>query len=96
MKQLVDKWLKADFDQKIFQGKLGLKVGVDVDNKAGCSMLRNTLELAACIDKKVNNLAVLDYIYKNPSISAFATLVTQVQYLRSQMTAQQEAFRNFC
>lgn len=95
LKNCVDKWQKADFDRKIFQGRLGLKAGFGVDNTAGLSMLRNTLELAACIDRQLSNQALVGYIYEHPVEKTFASLASHAAQFRVTMTSQQESYEAF-
>ena len=95
LKHRVDKWQKADFDRKIFQGRLGLKAGVGVDNTVGLSMLRNTLALAACVDGHLSNKTLVDYIYGHPAESTFMSLASHTEQLRVTMTSQQESYDAF-
>jgi very-short-patch-repair endonuclease len=83
LRQKVEKWQNADFDNKLFQGRLGLEPGVNAKNAAGLSMLRNTLELAVCLDGLLCNKALVDYIYKNPVQETFVSLSHHTQALRS-------------
>lgn len=95
LKQLVDKWQKADFDTKIFQGRLGLKAGVVFDNTAGLSMLCNTLELAGCIDGRMSNQALIGHIYQHPVESIFTTLASHAQQCGVTMMLQKESYEAF-
>ncbi|MFT6554138.1 DUF4011 domain-containing anti-phage protein Hhe [Alcanivorax sp. DSM 26295] len=74
LKHKVEKWQAADIDAKLFQGRLGLKPGVNADNAVGLSMLRNTLEIATCVDGKLSNEALIEHIYKTPTKKTFASL----------------------
>ncbi len=95
LKHRVDKRQKADFDRKLFQGRLGLKAGVGVDNTVGLSMLRNTLALAACVDGHLSNKTLVDYIYGHPAESTFMSLASHAEQLRVTMTSQQESYDAF-
>ncbi|RLJ18907.1 AAA family ATPase [bacterium endosymbiont of Escarpia laminata] len=95
LKHRVEKWQKADFDRKIFQGRLGLKAGVGVDNTVGLSMLRNTLALAACVDGQLNNQPLVGYIYGHPAESTFVSLASHAEQFRVTMTSQQESYDAF-
>lgn len=95
LKLRVDKWQKADFDREIFQRNLSLKVGVGVDNTAGLSILRNTLEVATCIDGQLNNQVLIGYIYQHPVESAFASLASHAEQLRVTMASQQASYEIF-
>lgn len=95
LKTLVEKWQHADYDKKIFQGRLGLEAGVGVDNTTGLAMLRDTLEIAASIDEQVNSKVLADNIYKHPAKSTFKSLALLTQQLQSRMTAQHETYDDF-
>ncbi|MES9874191.1 MAG: DUF4011 domain-containing anti-phage protein Hhe [Candidatus Sedimenticola sp. 6PFRAG7] len=95
LRQRVDKWQRADFDRKIFQGRLGLNVGIDTDNSAGLSMLRNTLKLADCVDGKLRNQVLVSHIYEHPTEFTFSTLTAHARQLRSAMDTQQESYDAF-
>ncbi len=86
---------KADFDRKIFQGRLGLKVGVDADNTTGLPMLRNTLVLADCVDKQLHNQALVSRIYEHSAESIFSALSSHARELRTTMDSQQEFYDTF-
>lgn len=83
LKQKVEKWQAADFDAKLFQGRLGLNPGVNTDNAAGLSVLRNTLEIAICVDGKLSNEALTQHIYKTPTKETFASLDQHARVLRA-------------
>jgi very-short-patch-repair endonuclease len=95
LKQCVDTWQKADFDRKLFQGRLGLKAGVGVDNSDAISMLRNTLHLATCINGQLGNQVLVGHIYEYPAEATFSTLATQAEKLLVTMTLQQLAYDGF-
>ena len=95
LKQAVDKWQKANFDNKLFQGRLGLNVGVDMDNTIGLSALRNTLEVATCVDGKLKTQELVNYIYGQPSKSTFDSLLSLAQKLRTSVNSQKEAYNSF-
>jgi superfamily I DNA and/or RNA helicase/very-short-patch-repair endonuclease len=91
----VSKWRAADFDKKLFQGRLGLKPGINVDNSSSLSVLRNTLLVAACVDKQLKNEYIQRYIYNQPSASTFskiAELSGQLKTAVKSQTASYEAF----
>ena len=83
LKHKVEKWQTADFDTKLFHGQLGLKPGVNADNAAGLSMLRNTLEIATCVDDKLSNEALIQHIYKTPTKETFASLYQHARILQA-------------
>ncbi len=91
LKHKVDKWQKADFDRKLFQGRLGLAVGVGIDNHAGVSTLRNTLNVAASIEGQLSNPPLVQYLYRDPAPSVFKSLAAHAQALRAVKSAQDAA-----
>ena len=95
LKQRIEKWQSADFDQQLFQGKLGLKPGVSADNTTGLSILRNTLELASCVDGQISNQALVDYIYKNPVKHSFALLSDCIDPLRRAVDAEESTYNDY-
>jgi len=95
LKDKVNIWRKSDLDGKIFQGRLRLEAGADADNTTGLSMLRNTLELAACVDGRLANQALVSYIYEHPADSTFASLATLTRQLRVAVSSQVETYEAF-
>ena len=95
LKQNVEKWRKAGFDKKLFQGRLGLEPGVNVDNSAGLSILRDTLKLAACVDGRLCNHALINYIYKNPIKETFILLSEQAEDLRGAVETEKSSYKNY-
>lgn len=95
LKQRVETWQKADFDRKLFQGRLGLKVGFGAENAIGMSMLRNTLQLAQRIDGQLGNQALVNHIYNNPTDATFSFLASQAEQLRATLLLEQASFENF-
>ncbi|MDO9069015.1 MAG: hypothetical protein Q7W05_11240, partial [Deltaproteobacteria bacterium] len=63
LKKAIIKWEAADYDNRLFQGRLGLKIGVHVDNTSSLSMIRNTLTIAGCVDQQLTNDYVRQRIY---------------------------------
>lgn len=95
LKKKVEKWRNADFDKKLFQGKLGLKPGVNTDNSTGLSVLRNTLEIATCVDGQLHNQALIDHIYKNPTKETFTSLSAHAKDLRIAVEAEKASYDNY-
>jgi len=91
----VEKWQKADFDNRLFQGRLSLRPGIGVDNCAGLSILQNTLDLAACVNEKLRNKALIDHIYQYPTEATFAFLKKQAIQLREVADAENSAYDIF-
>lgn len=89
LKMRVGNWQNADLDHTLFQGKLGLELGARSDNSAGLSILGNTLKLAASIDKKIDNPALVKYIYENATEESFTLLRNHSQQLCAIVESQQ-------
>lgn len=95
LKHKVEKWQAADFDTKLFQGRLGLKPGVNADNAAGLSMLRNTLEIATCVDNKLSNEALIQHIYKTPIKKTFASLDQHARVLLAIVGSEKSGYEAY-
>lgn len=91
----VSTWKKADFDGKLFSGKLNLQVGVAIANSKGLSMLRHTLDLATSLAEHVETPAIINYLNKNPQIAALSTLVQHAKQLHEALTIQDSAYENY-
>jgi len=94
LRQRIDLWEKANFDEKVFHKKLGLKIGSNVDNTVGLSMLRNTLKIANHVENNLNKV-LASYIYKHPSQATFTTLASLAEQLRNTITIHQKAYADF-
>ena len=88
LKKSVKNWGTADFNNKIFQGRLGLKLGVNVNNDSSLSKLRNTLVLADTIDTKLISEDIRKFIYDQPVSSTFSALLVFATELKSALGAQ--------
>ncbi|MCG5500459.1 DUF4011 domain-containing anti-phage protein Hhe [Ectothiorhodospira lacustris] len=95
LKHMVEKWQAADFDTKLFQGRLGLNPGINTDNSAGLSMLRNTLEIATCVDDKLSNEALIQHIYKTPTRTSFAALDHHARILRAVVKSEKSGYEAY-
>ena len=95
LKKAVNKWEKADFDNKLFQGRIGLKTGVNADNAASLSILRNTLAVAACLDQQVTNKEVSQRIYDQPTTTTFNSLSALSGRLRTAVDIQAAKYESF-
>lgn len=95
LRQRVEIWQKADFDRKLFHGKLGLQVGLGVDNSKGLSMLHHTLDLAACIAEHVKTPALVEYINQNPQVATFDALPNYAEQLHEALKMQDSAYNEF-
>ncbi|MEW8394241.1 MAG: DUF4011 domain-containing anti-phage protein Hhe [Candidatus Thiodiazotropha sp.] len=95
LKHKVEKWQAAAFDAKLFQGRLGLKHGVNADNAAGLSMLQNTLEIATYVDEKLTNEALIEHIYKNPNKDTFTSLDQHVRRLQAAVGLEKSSYEAY-
>lgn len=95
LKQYIDKWQNADLDRKLFHEKLGLTIGVGIDNSAGLSMMHNTLELAACIDGQLCNQILVNYIYEHPTEATFSFLNTYAKNLSVTLASQKASYSTY-
>jgi len=95
LKQQVESWSSNDCDQRLFQGRLQLRVGAGVDAGAGHATLRNTLELAGRIDSGISSQALLDHIYRQPSAETFENLTAQAWELSGALAAQEASYQEF-
>lgn len=97
LKKKVEKWRnEANIDQEVFQRPLGsLKTGVGIDNTANLSALRNTLNLALYVKDQLSNQKLVKYIYQNPSISTFDTLVLHARELHTVISLQEKPYETF-
>jgi len=95
LKKAVSKWEAADYDNRLFQGRLGLKLGVHADNTASLSMLRNTLVIAGCADRQLKSDDVRRRIYDQPEVSTFNTLAALSAQLRTLVDTQTTSYQAF-
>lgn len=95
LKYKVETWQKADLDNKLFQGRLGLVAGVDADNAVGLSVLRNTLDLAACIDGQLSHRVLCDYLYMHPTQDTFASLSNHARVLRVAVDTEKRSYDDY-
>lgn len=95
LKKAVSKWETADFDNKLFQGRLGLKSGVNADNTSSLSMLHNTLAVAVCVDQQMISEDIRQRIYDQPATSTFSALEVLSWQLRAAMDSQTVSYEAF-
>ncbi|EKD27792.1 MAG: hypothetical protein ACD_79C00572G0001 [uncultured bacterium] len=95
LKLNINKWNDADLENKYFNGRLGLKIGLDVDNKKAISAFRNTLSLADFIINKIKNKIVKQRIYSNPLIETFELLRSYSEKLRLTINIQLKKYNDF-
>ncbi len=95
LRHAVVKWKKADFDRKLFQGRIGLEVGLNTDNAAGLSVLSNTLDAATCLEHEISDQTVLRHIYEQPTVETFNALSVLSSRLHTAVDSQSASFDGF-
>jgi very-short-patch-repair endonuclease len=95
LRQRVEKWHQSEFDRKLFQGRLGLQVGVGIDNSKGLSMLRHTLDLASCMSEQIETPAIVDGVYQHPQAATFEALAAHAKALHEVLASQEGAYDDF-
>ncbi len=95
LKKAVSRWEAADYDNRLFQGRLGLKLGLHVNNTYSLSMLRNTLDIAGCVDQQLMDDVVRQRIYDQPMVSTFNILTALSAQLRTLMETQADTYQAF-
>jgi len=95
LKQTTSEWEKIDFDNEHFQGKLGLKTGLDFDNSSVLSMFQNTLIVADCLENKIVNKIIQEYITNYPSPDSFNKLSILSKHLKVSLESQSARFDTF-
>jgi very-short-patch-repair endonuclease len=89
------KWERSDIDKKLFQGRVGLKTGVNVNNEVSLSKLRNTLTVVAFLERQVENSEIKRCIYSQPSTETFRSLSILSTHLHTAMGTQTTKFESF-
>jgi len=95
LKKSVAKWIDADFDNKLFQGRLGLNPEVNADNTLSLKMLHNTLAVASCLDQQITNESIRSRIYGQPATSTFSALAVLTVQLRTAVDSQAASYEAF-
>ena len=95
LNQRVEEWQIADLDNRIFQGRLGLQVGIGVDNVVGLSILQSTLDLASCVNETLRNKILINYICQHPTEATFTSLKTQAEQLRETVATESGTYDTF-
>ncbi|MBI5637889.1 MAG: DUF4011 domain-containing protein, partial [Nitrospinae bacterium] len=94
-RRYVSAWEKADYGDKLFKGRISLNLGLNVDNTSSLSVLRNTLVMADCIDRKLANENVRQRIYDLPEASIFLTIKALADRLRALIEEQRSNYLVF-
>lgn len=95
LKKAVSKWKATDFDNKLFHGRLGLKLGVNADNTLSLSILQNTLTVAVCVDQHLTNKDIQQRIYDQPETSTFSALEALSGQLQAAIKLQTDSYETF-
>ena len=77
------KWEKLDLDNKLFNGRLGLKTGFKEDNERSLAIFNNTLNIANCVNKKIVSELISDKIYRDPEAATFEVFSSNAEKLRN-------------
>jgi superfamily I DNA and/or RNA helicase/very-short-patch-repair endonuclease len=89
------KWREADYDNRLFQGRLGLRAELEHDNSAGLSALRNTLAMADSLKNGISTKVVIQAIHANPTTTTFDKLGRFRDSLESNLVAYANARDEF-
>ncbi len=84
----VREWEKLDYDNRFFQGRLGLKTGIHADNQAALSALDHTLTLATIIERDITSGCIRNFLYQHPVVQSFDILKTMASQLRTALSEQ--------
>lgn len=95
LKRDVEKWNKADFDNRLFGGRLALSAGPGKDSTASLNSLRNTLKIAAQIDGQLQHNALSAFIYANPTFESFEALAFHATALHTALEAETRSRATF-
>jgi len=94
LKKKVDVWLKADHDNILFNGKLGIKIGVGVKNKEALSAAQSTIHLAEHVNNNLDDF-IVQLIYKHPDPKVFSRLKTLSEKLKTLCANHNSAYDVF-
>lgn len=95
LKHKVDTLNSLDFDNTIFQGALGLKIGAGVENSKGIAAFRNTLVLAICMDRQLSEHSLTNHIYQYPTPETFEALSKHASLISHALGMQSDAMEKF-
>ncbi len=96
LKKAVGKWEAADYNNRLFQGRVYLTLGVYADNDNFLSVMRNTLKVAGYTDRQLHNDQVRQCIYARPESPTFDNLKDVSSDLGKQMEIQETRCKDFC
>lgn len=82
-------WNKAEFNRKVFDGRLELRTGLGVDNRTALSAAYNTLNISTVLDEEIQNLETQSFVYANPNSDSFEAIRT----LAGQLSTATESYK---
>lgn len=85
-------WEKADHDRVLFGGRLGLQVGVGVDNIAGLNTANRTIAVAEVLGSDLSGTTIADKILGSPSVNTFQNMVKLKKMLTVLSDNQQSSY----
>ena len=95
LKQAHSDWNNDDCDDRLFQGRLGLVIGVYSDNTSSISKLRNTLVVADYVATVLNSVIVRKRIYAQPEVATFNAIIEISTQLKSLIESQAARYKDF-
>lgn len=95
LRKAVAMWNKADLDEQVFNGRLGLQVGLNQNNEAGITAARHTLRVATCLDREMSTPLISRRVYAKPDRSTFDGLQGAATRLRTAIDRHWEAYTGF-
>ncbi len=88
-------WEDLDYDNKLFNGRLGLRIGLYEDNESALSVSEHTLRLAIYIDQQTTSAFIKQQVYEAPNTLTFESLSSLAKQLRNVMNNQTEKRNQF-
>lgn len=95
LRENIEKWRNKECDKNFFKGVLKLNPSAQVDNTTGLSILRNTLELATCVDFQLSHTSLINYIYKNPEKETFIFLANYTSELEVLLKNEKSTYSDY-
>ncbi|MGM0608260.1 MAG: DUF4011 domain-containing anti-phage protein Hhe [Thermotogota bacterium] len=95
LQQNHDKWIKLNFDDTIFKGKLSLQPGIDKPNKKGLLILKHTIEAASLINLRLNSNEAKKMALMNSSEKKFNFLFKQSEKIKKYIVLSREKYNDF-
>ena len=95
LRNAVAEWIKADVNHKMFKGRLGLQVGLGVDNEVVLAAVQHTLHVATCLDQEIATSLITRRVYDQPDRSAFEAVYSIAERLSAVVAQQEEKYAAF-